>query len=85
MFDPAIEQNKAGSLIIIGLHRADKVGMPERGMMGPELAANGDAACQAGRCKWISTAICCLFIGVSVVLDALHRGYKLHYSRQAGR
>lgn len=53
-------------------------------MMGAEWASNGYGVGQAAPCKWISTAICCLFIGVPVVLDALHRGYKLHYSRQAG-
>lgn len=39
-----------------------------------------------GHCiKWISTHMGCLSIGVAVVLDALHGGYKLHYSRHAGQ
>lgn len=52
--------------------------------MGARRASNGCGVGQAAPSKWISTVICCLFIGVPVVLDALHGGYKLHYSRQAG-
>lgn len=84
--DPALLGNDCGRLIIIVPHQSRKgkgsIGMkwwePGGLLMAVALAAT------AAPSKWISTVICCLFIGVPVVLDALHRGYKLHYSRQAG-
>lgn len=49
--------------------------------MTPDHVSNGRCVGQASDSKWISTVVYCLFIGVAVVLDALHRGYKLHYPR----